>query len=416
MDLKAENILAIILGGGKGTRLYPLTKYRAKPAVPIAGKFRIIDIAVSNCLNSGIEKIFILTQFNTHSLHRHIYDTFQLGAFSRGFVDILAAQQTMDNTNWYQGTADAVRQNLSFIGNIGADYILILSGDHLYRMDYRKFLKTHLEKNSDVTISVTPVSRKETGSFGILQVDESSRIRCFFEKPFDEQLLDRIKSPLVSGNRAYLASMGIYIFSREVLFETLEEIKGDDFGRHIIPEAIKRYRVFAHRFDGYWRDIGTVKSFFEANLELASLNPPFSFYDEKYPIYTRPRFLPGSRMRKCDVENVLIADGCYLSECRIHNSVIGLRAIIRKGTTVEQSVIMGADYYENETPPDFIPIGIGHNCIIKRAIIDKNARIGDNVRIINEKGFANFDAENYSIRDGIVVIPKNTTIPDGTVI
>ncbi|MBO8131410.1 MAG: glucose-1-phosphate adenylyltransferase [Candidatus Marinimicrobia bacterium] len=416
MAKELDNVLAIILGGGKGTRLYPLTKYRAKPAVPIAGKFRIIDIAVSNCLNSGIDKIFILTQFNTHSLHRHIYDTFQLGQFSKGFVDILAAQQTIDNTNWYQGTADAVRQNLSFIEDVGAEYIIILSGDHLYRMDYASFLNTHINKNSDITISVSPVTRKEAKSFGIVQVDENDKVINFYEKPQDEALLDEIKSLTNNTEKSYLASMGIYIFSRNILLKILKTSDAEDFGKHIIPSAIKKYSVFAYRFEGYWRDIGTIKSFFDANLELASLNPPFSFYDQKYPIYTRQRSLPGSRIQNCHFENVLIADGCYISKCIIKNSVIGLRSIIRDNCSINRTIIMGADYYEQSPLDGSIPIGIGNNCIIENAIIDKNARIGNNVKLINKEKIEYSDNKTYSVVDGIIVVPKNTTIPDNTVI
>ena len=413
--MKSNGILAVVLGGGKGARLYPLTKYRAKPAVPIAGKFRIIDIAISNCLNSDIKKIFILTQFNTHSLHRHIYDTYRFGRLSRGFVEILAAQQTSENMNWYQGTADAVRQNISFITDVDADYTLVLSGDHLYRMDYREFLKTHIEKKADITISVKPVSREEASSFGILQTDRKGRILRFIEKP-DNDVLASVISPGLPDKKPFLASMGIYMFATEFLFKVLEEDPSDDFGKHIIPSAIESYKVYAHRFEGYWKDIGTIEAFFEANLELASINPPFTFYDEDAPVYTRPRFLPGSRMEDCQINRALLGEGCYVRKSVISNAIIGIRTIIGCYANIENCVIMGADYYESIPPEGLIPIGIGNNCVVKNAIIDKNARIGNGVQIVNKKGVKEIETERYSIRDGIIVIPKNVVIENGFII
>ncbi|MCK4297242.1 MAG: glucose-1-phosphate adenylyltransferase [Candidatus Marinimicrobia bacterium] len=413
--MKSNGILAVVLGGGKGARLYPLTKYRAKPAVPIAGKFRIIDIAISNCLNSDIKKIFILTQFNTHSLHRHIYDTYRFGRLSRGFVEILAAQQTSENMNWYQGTADAVRQNISFITDVDADYTLVLSGDHLYRMDYREFLKTHIEKKADITISVKPVSREEASSFGILQTDRKGRILRFIEKP-DNDVLASVMSPGLPDKKPFLASMGIYMFATEFLFKVLEEDPSDDFGKHIIPSAIESYKVYAHRFEGYWKDIGTIEAFFEANLELASINPPFTFYDEDAPVYTRPRFLPGSRMEDCQINRALLGEGCYVRKSVISNAIIGIRTIIGCYANIENCVIMGADYYESIPPEGLIPIGIGNNCVVKNAIIDKNARIGNGVQIVNKKGVKEIETKRYSIRDGIIVIPKNVVIENGFII
>lgn len=413
--MKNNEILAVILGGGKGVRLYPLTKYRAKPAVPIAGKFRIIDIPISNCLNSGINKIFLLTQFNTHSLHRHIYDTYRFGQFTRGFVEILAAQQTLENTGWYQGTADAVRQNISFIKGVNTKYVIILAGDHLYRMDYRNFLETHIRKKADITIAVKPVTKREASNFGILQTDNNDCIVHFVEKPQGDALSE-IKSPGTSSTTPYLASMGIYLFSIDILEKVLEDNKMDDFGRHIIPSAIGAYNIYAHQFKGYWKDVGTIGAFFKANMELTSVNPPFTFYDEESPIYTHPRYLPGSRAENCRIHKTLLADGCYLEECKIDSAVIGIRSVIRYGTKIENSVIMGADYYEEKSPNNLPPIGIGKRCLVKNAIIDKNARIGDNVKIINKERLQNFDAENYSIRDGIVVVPKNSVIPEGMVI
>jgi glucose-1-phosphate adenylyltransferase len=413
--MRKSDVLAVILGGGKGTRLFPLTKYRAKPAIPFGGKFRIIDIPISNCLNSGLDKIFVLTQFNSQSLHRHIYSTYRLGRFSEGFVDILAAQQTTDSMDWYQGTADAVRQNLSFIEEVKARYTIILSGDHLYRMDYNDFLNTHIKNNADITISVMPVCRKEASEFGILQVNKNKRVQTFVEKP-SEDILDSVISPGLPNKTPFLASMGIYVFTTRTLIDILSDNPSDDFGKHIIPEAIHKRSIIAHQFKGYWRDIGTMDSFFHANLELASFKPPFTFYDEKYPIYTRARSLPGSRLDNCTIEHTLMADGCFIEKSTIKNAVIGIRTIISKNTEIENSVIMGDDFYEPGTAENLPHLGIGKNCVIHNAIIDKNARIGNNVKIINSKKKIDFDGDRYYIRDGIVVIPKNTIIEDFTVI
>lgn len=413
--MKKNDVLAVILGGGKGSRLYPLTKYRAKPAVPFGGKFRIIDVSISNCLNSGVNKIYILTQFNTHSLHRHIYSTYRLSPFSDGFVEILAAQQTMDNTDWYQGTADAVRKNLSFITEIETEYTIILSGDHLYRMDYRSFLNHHIQNRADITVAVKPVSRSEASQFGILQTDDRCRMVRFVEKPGPE-VLDGLQSPGMPDTTPFLASMGIYIFATKTLLKILEQNPSDDFGKHIIPSAIDTFNICTYQFDGYWRDIGTIESFYSANLELATLHPPFPMYIEQSPIYTRARSLPGSRLKDCHLSQALLADGCYIAGSRISNTVVGIRTIIRKDTTIDDCVIMGADYFEQTPPEGLPPLGIGHNCVIKKAIIDKNARICDNVRIVNQANLGEFDCDSYSIREGIVVIPKNTVIPEGTII
>ncbi len=413
--MKIIDVLAIILGGGKGTRLYPLTKYRAKPAVPFGGKFRIIDVPISNCLNSGINKIYILTQFNTHSLHRHIYSTYSLGPFSNGFVDILAAQQTMENTDWYQGTADAVRKNLPFINEIKAAYTMILSGDHLYRMDYRLFLEHHIKNKAEITVAVKPVSRQDAGHFGILQTDEKFRIVQFVEKP-NAELLDKLKSPGLPDETPFLASMGIYIFATETLHKILGQNPSDDFGKNIIPASIPTLNVCAYQFDDYWRDIGTIESFFTANLELARFQPPFSLYDKHAPIYTHARSLPASRLENCSLTQTLLADGCHIGESNISESVVGIRTIIQKGTTIEKCVIMGADYFEQVQPEGSPQLGIGQNCVIKNAIIDKNARIGNNVQIVNRDQLKEYESELFSIRDGIVVIPKNTTIPEGMII
>lgn len=413
--MKKNDILAIILGGGKGTRLYPLTKYRAKPAVPFGGKFRIIDVSISNCLNSGINKIFILTQFNTHSLHRHIYGTYRTSPFSNGFVDILAAQQTMENTDWYQGTADAVRKNLPFITEINAAYTMILSGDHLYRMDYRLFLEHHIHNQAEITVAVKPVSQQDADQFGIIQIDQKCRIVRFVEKPGPD-LLNGLQSPGLPEETPFLASMGIYIFATDTLLKILELNPSDDFGKHIIPDAIAKSNVCAYLFDGYWRDIGTIESFFNANLELATLHPPFPMYLEHAPVYTRARSLPASRLKDSRLSQTMLADGCYIAESRISNSVLGIRTIIRQGATIDKCVIMGADYFEQNRPEGLPPLGIGRNCILKKAIIDKNARICQNVQIINRDNLSEFESEMYSIRDGIVVIPKNSVIPEGMII
>ncbi|MDD5765440.1 MAG: glucose-1-phosphate adenylyltransferase [Candidatus Marinimicrobia bacterium] len=413
--MKKDGLLAVILGGGKGTRLYPLTKYRAKPAVPFGGKFRIIDVAISNCLNSHINRIFVLTQFNSHSLHRHIYGTYRLGHFYGGFVDILAAQQTLEHTEWYQGTADAVRQNLSYIIEGNTKYTIILSGDHLYRMDYREFLNTHIQSGADFTISVKPVSPQDAGDFGILQTDKDNHILRFAEKPKGDTL-ESFRSPGLPPETPFLASMGIYIFNTDILLKILEENPSDDFGRHIIPTSIGNYRVQAHLFDGYWKDIGTMDSFFQANLEMASPNPPFDLYDEDAPIYTHARALPGSRVENCKLYCTLIGEGSILRDSEIRQTVIGIRTRISSGNLIENCVIMGADYYRFDSSGAEPPIGIGQKCIIRNAIIDKNARIGNNVRIINENNVREAEFPTYSIRDGIVVIPKNSIIPDDTVI
>jgi len=411
--MNTDEILALILGGGKGTRLYPLTRYRAKPAVPIAGKFRLIDLPLSNCLNSEIWKMYVLTQFNTHSLHRHIYDTYRFGRFTRGFVHILAAQQTAENMDWYQGTADAVRQNLHYIANTNTKYTLILSGDHLYRMDYRYFVQQHLDNKAAVSVSVKPVNAQEATQFGILQTNQEGRIIRFVEKP-DKSQLAKVKSPGLPAETPYLASMGIYLFNTDILIKSLEEIEEDDFGGDIIPRIIESQQVYAYPFQGYWKDIGTIEAFFKANLELASINPPFTLYDEQAPFYTRPRFLPSSRIESCHVKQALVADGCYIMGSEINKAIIGLRARIHKDTSIEDTVIMGADYYENEPPQDKPPIGVGTNCRIKNAIIDKNVRIGNNVEIRNIDDVPYKDSKTYSIRDGIVVIPKNAIIPENT--
>ena len=411
------------MGGGAGTRLFPLTKDRAKPAVPLGGKYRLVDIPISNCLNSGLRSIYILTQFNTMSLHRHIQASYKFDNFSPSFVDILAAQQTPSSTQWYQGTADAVRQNLRYFLEKPYDYYLILSGDQLYRMDFRILLHQHIRSGADITLAVTPVEREAASNFGIMLSGWDHRIIRFEEKPKDPAVLDELKlGPVIleSLGRApdeelYQASMGIYVFNRHVLVDCLEGSM-DDFGKHVIPKAIGERHVSAYIFEGYWEDIGTIRAFYEANLDLTNLVPKYSFFEANAPIYTHPRFLPGSKVNGATLRQAIVSDGCIISDAHIERSVIGVRSIIRSGATIRNSVIMGGDYFEGSAPqasPGAPPIGIGRNCVIDRAIIDKNARIGDGVVITPEGKDRNVDGPNYFIRDGIIVVPKDAIIPAG---
>ncbi len=413
-----NDILAVILGGGQGKRLYPLTAERAKPAVPIAGKYRLIDIPLSNCINSGIYHISVLTQFLSVSLHRHIARTYNFDSFHGGAVQIWAAEQTMSNTDWYQGTADAVRKQLSEIVSVRKSHVLILAGDHLYRMDYSEMAKFHLDNDADITVAVQPVPKREASRFGLLKLDPDNRIQDFAEKPKDPEILasfisrDDPESP-------YLGSMGIYMFKMEVLADILnrdrEEEKLDDFGGDIIPCLTREgARVFGYSFEGYWRDIGTIRTFYETNLELTEDKPEFDFYDPDNPVFTHPRFLPGSRLNGCTMNHVLIAEGCNAEMASIDHCVIGLRSQIGEGSKLKDTILMGADWYG--TLQNGAPIGIGKNCEIQGAIIDKNASIGDNVVIEPFTPNTEVDHPLYHVRDGIVVVPKGTTIPAGTVI
>jgi glucose-1-phosphate adenylyltransferase len=414
-----KNVLAVILGGGQGTRLFPLTQYRAKPAVPVGGKFRLIDIPISNCLHSNIRKIFVLTQFNTVSLHRHITGTYKFDGFSRGFLQILAAQQTIENKNWYQGTADAVRKNIDYFQHMDVEYVAILSGDQLYRINLREFIDYHREKRADITIASKPVSREETTDFGILKIDGNRKIIDFVEKPRKPELLDHLYHPaqVMGGNinANFIASMGIYIFNKSALLDVLHRSSDEDFGKQIIPASIRSHKVYSYIFNGYWEDIGTVKSFFEANLDFASTVPKFNFYDEYSPIFTHPRFLPGSKIRNCSIDHGLICEGSILEGSKISYSIVGIRSIIKEGSTLERVVMMGADYYGDAMTVDMSKMGVGKNCFIRNAIIDKNVRIGDN-SIIDYKGdpTATIDRGFYHVVDGIVVIPKNGLIPPNT--
>ncbi len=424
-----NNVVSMILAGGQGTRLYPLTKYRSKPAVPIAGKFRLIDIPISNCIHSGYRQIYICTQFAAESLHRHIFMTYRFSMFTKNFITILSAQQTLENRDWYQGTADAVRQNLTFLDSYG-DYVLILSGDHLYRMDYSKFVNYHIQKGADISIGVIPVTRDRANQLGIMKVDKNSSITTFYEKPKEDSLLDDLAVPeevfaeqgVESRGRTHLGSMGIYVFNRKVLQELLEGTSYSDFGKEVIPYAISNKKVYAYFFDGYWEDIGTIGAFFDAHLDLTRPLPAFNFYDEDAPIFTHPRFLPGAKVLNANTSNVLMCEGSIINPSNIHNSIIGLRTIIGQNCNLDQVITMGADYYETQEQKEqnrnlgTPNVGVGENSNITRAIIDKNARIGKNVTISNKRGVQNEEGKNYVIQDGIVVIPKNAVVPDGTVI
>lgn len=402
--------------------MYPLTQWRSKPAVPLAGKYRLVDVPISNCINSGLRHIFVLSQFQSASLNRHVARTYRFDPFTPGFVEILAAEQTESSMDWYQGTADAVRKQLHRFLRHGVEHILILSGDQLYVMDFAQVLKQHTETGADITIAVTPVSERDASEFGILQVDRAARIVDFVEKPRDAEVLrrlalgeDELRRRSLALDRRYLASMGIYVFKPRVLVECLEDQRRVDFGKEVIPFAIQNYFVRAFFFPGYWEDIGTIRTFYAANLELAGENPPINLFDEERPIYTRPRFLPGSRVSACEVRNSILCEGSQLEAAVVDECVIGIRSIVRRGAKLRRVVMMGADYYEDGTAGQ-IPLGVGENCVIENAIIDKNARIGPGVRIVNESQIKNADGANFFIRDGIVIVPKNAVVPPGTVI
>lgn len=420
-ESRAKDVVVLILGGGRGSRLDPLTRMRSKPAVPFAGKYRLIDIPISNAIHSGMDRMFVVTQYNSLSLHRHIAWTYRFDAFSNGFVQIMAAQQTSDGQHWFQGTADAVRRNLPVVEGMRGDLVLILSGDHLYRMDYRAMLSDHEESGADVTVGVLPCAAEEIGNFGAVRVDDAGRIVEFREKPQGAEAREGMEvSPSllekqgVSTTRPYLASMGIYLFKKSALLKYLDN-DFSDFGHDVLPAAVASTRVQAHFFNGYWRDIGTIGSFFEAHMDLVKPDAPFDFYDRKWPFYTHPRFLPGSRLTDCHFHRTVLAGGAIVSGCKVENSVIGIRTEMRD-SNVRRALIMGSDPHNDDLGPGVPPVGIGRGCQIENAIIDKNVRIGRNVRILNEAGIREGEGENYVIRDGIVVIARGTVIPDGTVI
>ncbi|MDR9418229.1 glucose-1-phosphate adenylyltransferase [Gracilimonas sp.] len=424
--MKSSSVIAVILGGGRGTRLFPLTGQRSKPAVPVGGKYRLVDIPISNCLNSNIRRIYVLTQFNSASLNRHIKNTYNFDVFSSGFVDILAAEQTPDNTGWFQGTADAVRQSLHHMENHAHDHVLILSGDQLYQMNYQKMLERHKENNADLTVATIPVNAKDAKGFGIMKTNKGGIIEDFVEKPsYDE--LEKWKSKVPQRHKEqgkdYLASMGIYIFNRRILKDLFDDNPGaTDFGKELIPKCVSGDQtVCGYEFDGYWTDIGTIESFFEANLALASTIPEFNLYDNENFIYTRARLLPASKLMGTTLEHALMAEGCIIEASRIERSVVGIRSRIGKGTTVENSIVMGNDIFqdrsviENATPEN-PAMGIGQRCFISNCIIDKNVAIGNDVRISGGSHLEDGDHEYHYVRDGIVIVKKNTIIPDGVTI
>ncbi len=428
-----KRVLAIILGGGAGTRLYPLTKLRAKPAVPLGAKYRLIDIPISNCLNSDIQRIYVLTQFNSASLNRHITRTYGMAGFSPGFVEVLAAQQTAESPSWFEGTADAVRKYKWLFADWDVDQYLILSGDHLYRMNYVDFIQRHRETKADITLSVVPVDGPRASDFGLMKIDQTGRVTSFSEKPKGKALESmKVDTTLLglSADKAqelpYIASMGIYVFEKQVLFDLLNEApERTDFGREIIPAALQNYNVQAYLFKDYWEDIGTIEAFYNANLALTyQPDPPFSFYDEKAPIYTHSRYLPPTKLLDSHVNESMVGEGCILKECTVKRSVIGIRSRLETGCVIDNALLMGADYYESPAErakaleSGKVPLGIGANTTIQRAIIDKNARIGRNARIVNQEGVQEGNREElgFVIRSGIVVVIKNVTIPDGTII
>lgn len=417
------SVVTAVLGGGQGTRLWPLTQDRAKPAVPVAGKFRLIDIPISNSLHARIDRIYVITQFNSASLHRHIAQTYRFDTFSRGYVNILAAEQGLKNRDWYQGTADAVRQNLPRLCESSPTEILILSGDQLYLMEMREFVRQHRRTEADITIAVKPVSRAEAPELGIMRVDDSGRLTEFVEKPQEEAELDRLaldedtiaRLGLKAEPGSLLASMGIYVFGPDVLKDTLLGTATTDFGREVIPQAIQNRRVFGFIHDGYWRDIGTIASFHEANLELTAPLPALDLYDPDFPMYTHARFLPGSKIDRCKIFQSILADGSIISGSSLARSILGIRAVVRSGSTIDSSVVMGATHYEKVPPTGAdLPIGIGHDCHIRNSIIDINARIGDRVQLLNQAGVEEADSDNYLIRGGIIVVPRGAQIPSDT--
>ena len=422
-----NEVLAIVLGGGQGSRLFPLTLQRSKPAVPIGGSYRLIDIPISNCLHADIRRIFVLTQFNSASLNRHISQAYRMDAFSQGFVDILAAEQTPDNPNWYQGTADAVRQAARHFVRFDADYYLILAGDHLYRMDYAELVDAHHESRADITIAAQPISIDEASAMGIFRFDRAGQIVAFEEKPKRERLQE-IGQSIPAGSTAgghtpdkpFVASMGVYVFSRDVLLEAIEQDGATDFGRQIIPNALGKYRVSAYLFRGYWADVGTVLSFYDANIMLTRPGAPFKFYDPRRPIFTHARFLPGARFSDCTVHDAVVAEGCYLDRASIEQSIVGIRTNMQSGATIRRSVLLGADYYEAD---DDAParganpkLGVGRDAVLDRVIVDKNARIGDGARLVNEKRVQDADGDGYYIRDGVVIVPKDGVVKPGTIV
>ena len=414
-----NDVLTLILGGGRGTRLFPLTHMRSKPAVPLGGKYRLIDIPISNCLHGGLKRIFVLTQFNSASLNRHIAQTYRLDMFSDGFVEVLAAEQTPESSDWFQGTADAVRQAARHFAGYDADHYLILAGDHLYRMDFCEMIDAHIESGADITIAAQPVTPNDATEMGIFRFDERGQIGGFEEKPNAARLAEMGSSIPhgttaggVTPDKPFVASMGIYVFSREVLLEILEQ-PGVDFGKEIIPMALGNHMVNPYIFRGYWADLGTIDAFYQANIQLTLRGAPFNFFHPQRPIYTHPRFLPGTRAYDCRIEAAIIAEGCYLDRCEISNSVVGIRTHVETGTKITRSVLLGADFYEEEVAVTATPLGIGRNVVLDRVIIDKNARIADGVRLVNDANVDHADGDGYCIRNGIIIVPKGAEVKQG---
>jgi glucose-1-phosphate adenylyltransferase len=415
-----DDVLTLILGGGRGTRLFPLTHMRSKPAVPLGGKYRLIDIPISNCLHAGLKRMFVLTQFNSASLNRHVAQTYRLDVFSHGFVEVLAAEQTPESSDWFQGTADAVRQAARHFAGYDADHYLILAGDHLYRMDFCELIDAHIESRADITIAAQPVTPSDATDMGILRFDSEGQIAAFEEKP-NEKRLAEIGGSTPRGSTAggttvdkpFVASMGIYVFTREALLETLQQ-PGIDFGKEIIPKALGTHRVHPYVFRGYWADVGTIEAFYDANIQLTGPSAAFNFFHPRRPIYTHPRFLPGTRANACTIDASIVAEGCYLDACGVSDSVIGIRTHISGGSRVTRSVLLGADFYEDEAIGGKIPLGIGRDVVLDRVIVDKNARIGDGVRLVNANGVQEADGDGYYIRSGIIIVPKGASIASGT--
>jgi glucose-1-phosphate adenylyltransferase len=416
-----NDVLTIVLGGGRGTRLFPLTHLRSKPAVPIGGKYRLIDVPISNCLHAGLKRIYVLTQFNSASLNRHVAQTYRMDLFSGGFVEVLAAEQTPEGEQWFQGTADAVRQAARHFRDVEAEYYLILAGDHIYRMDFAELIETHIERDADITIAAQPVSVDDATQMGVFRFDATGHIIGFEEKPRAERLAQLGSSApahspagLLTADKPFVASMGIYVFSRDVLYDILARDRAIDFGHEIIPHALETHRVHTHLYRGFWADVGTVSSFYDVNLMLTRRGAPFSFFHPTRPIYTRPRFLPAARVHACRIDEALIADGAYLDNCEVDQSVVGVRMSVHRGTKISRSVLLGADFYEDQVGD--LPLGIGRNVVLDRVIVDKNARIGDGARLVNERGIEDVDGDGYYIRSGIIVEPKGGVVKPGTVV
>jgi glucose-1-phosphate adenylyltransferase len=414
-----NDVLTLILGGGRGTRLYPLTHMRSKPAVPLGGKYRLIDIPISNCLHGGLKRIFVLTQFNSASLNRHIAQTYRLDMFSEGFVEVLAAEQTPESSDWFQGTADAVRQAARHFAGYDADHYLILAGDHLYRMDFNEMIDSHIEGGADITIAAQPVTPDDATEMGIFVFDGRGQIAAFEEKP-NAARLAQLGSSIPHGSTAggvtpdkpFVASMGIYVFAREVLLEILQQ-PGIDFGKEIIPKALGNHFVKPYIFRGYWADVGTIDAFYQANIALTERAAPFNFFHPQRPIYTHPRFLPGTRAHDCHIQAAIVAEGCYLDQCEIRESVVGIRTRVEAGTRITRSVLLGADFYEEEVAASKPPLGIGRDVVLDRVILDKNARIADGVRLVNDANVDHADGDGYYIRNGIIIVPKGAEVKAG---